>query len=87
MQFKYCPQCGSMDFASSVNGPVCRKCSYHGPLPEGSMEKINEIKKRAPRNISASAPVQSENASQSMKELAAKLKSLKGKSTGDVEFL
>ena len=87
MQFKYCPQCGSMDFASSANGPTCRNCLYHGPLPEGSMEKINEIKKRAPRTTAAPAHASSENASQSMKELAEKLKAMKGKSTSDVEFL
>jgi hypothetical protein len=51
------------------------------------MEKINEIKKRAPRNTASAPKALSENASQSMKELAEKLKSLKGKSTGDVEFL
>ena len=77
-----------MDFTSTPNGPTCRKCSYHGPLPEGSMEKINEVKKRAPRSISSSpAKVQSESASQSMKELAEKLKAMKGTSTSDVEFL
>lgn len=88
MQFKYCPQCGSMDFAPTQNGQRCRKCSHPGPFPEGSMEKINEIKRRAPRTTPSAAPAQqAENASQSMRELAEKLKSLKGKSTGDVEFL
>lgn len=76
-----------MDFISSPDGPACRKCSYHGPLPEGSMEKINEIKKRSPRTISSAPKTPSESASQSMKELAAKLKSMKGKTTSDVEFL
>lgn len=87
MQFRYCPQCGSMDFVSVQNGQRCRKCSHPGPFPEGSMEKINEIKKRAPRSVTAPTKAPSESASQSMKELAEKLKSLKGKSTGDVEFL
>lgn len=88
MQFKYCPQCGSMDFASTQNGQRCRKCSHPGPFPEGSMEKINEVKKRAPRSSTPAPSAQpAENASQSMRELAEKLKSLKGKSTGDVEFL
>jgi len=51
------------------------------------MEKINEIKKRAPRSVSTVASKPAENASQSMRELADKLKSMKGKSDGDVEFL
>jgi hypothetical protein len=76
-----------MDFAPAQNGLRCRKCSHPGPFPEGSMEKINEIKKRAPRSVSTVPSKPVENASQSMRELADKLKSMKGKSDGDVEFL
>ncbi len=87
MQFTYCPQCGSMDFMSAPNGKQCRKCHYQGPMSEGPMDKVNEIRKRAPKSVSSSPTKPAENASASMKELAEKLKSLKGKSTEDAEFL
>ncbi len=87
MQFKYCPQCGSMDFARAANGPQCRKCQYTGPLPEGSMDKINEIRRRAPKSVSMPVKPVNEDSSASMKQLAEKLKALKGKSTNEVEFL
>ena len=86
MQFTYCPQCGGMDFVSAPNGKQCRKCHYQGPLSEGPMDKVNEIRKRAPRMATAPSNP-SKEATPSMKELAEKLKSLKGKSTEDAEFL
>lgn len=90
MQFKYCPQCGSMEFVSSQNGIKCKKCLFPGPMKEGRMDEINEIKKRAPKM--AALPSANAAAGQALNkttanELAERLKALKGKSSEDVEFL
>ena len=85
MQFTYCPECGSMDFVSIPNGFQCRKCHFLGPMSEGSMDKINEVRKRSPRPNRA--PASPPSASPSVKELADRLKALKGKSTNEAEFL
>lgn len=87
MQFKYCPQCGSMEFVSHPNGLSCKKCHFQGVMPEGPMDKINEIRKRAPRQVVNPTPAPSHENAASVKELADRLRSLKGKSTSDVEFL
>lgn len=77
-----------MDLASAPNGPVCRKCKYQGPMPEASMDRINEIRKRSARMPAATskAPVGGPN-TPSAQELAERLKALKGKSTEEAEFL
>ncbi len=86
MQLKYCPQCGNMDFVSAANGLVCTLCHFGGPMAEGPMDKINEVRKKARSNLQ-NIPKLIPSTSQSMKELAEKLKSLKGKSSEDAEFL
>ena len=91
MQFKYCPQSGSLEHSQTNNRPQCRKCRYAGRMDEGPMDKINEIRKRAGR-VAAAGPSNAakpnpEQTKQTMNELAERLKSLKGKSTEDAEFL
>jgi hypothetical protein len=61
-------------------------------MSEGPMDKINEVGKRSSRttpvspSASSNPPNPGVNA-QSVKELEARLKALKGKSSEDVEFL
>ncbi|MFH0970250.1 MAG: hypothetical protein V1776_02200 [Candidatus Diapherotrites archaeon] len=89
MLFKYCPQCGSMEFVSIPNGKMCRKCAFQGKISEGSMDEINILRKRGgnrPLSPVVPSPVEGVN-SQSAKELAERLKALKGKSTENAEFL
>ena len=93
MHFAHCPQCGNMEFRAVAAGKECLKWHFAGKMPEGPMDAINAIRKRA-RTSSNTAHVQSKSAAEmaaensaSAKELAARLKSLKGKTTDDVEFL
>ncbi|MEK6902054.1 MAG: hypothetical protein AABX02_00505 [archaeon] len=60
-------------------------------MSEGPMDKINEVRKRVgraapavPSNVTKPNPEQTK---QTLNELAERLKSLKGKSNGDAEFL
>lgn len=110
MQLKFCPQCGGMEIIPSQSGEKCKRCNYMGAMEFGSMERINEIRKRFGRS-GPSGGTSSSNATgaglggligakssvptnmhvpgqgPTQSEIAERLKSLKGKSTSDVEFL
>ncbi len=110
-------------------GETCKRCRYHGPMDVGSIDHINEVRKRFSRGGTQAPGLPSANAGASAnsnisspsragapsvggglsgmsasikfdpsapkpipsdagnKMLAERLKALKGKSTGDVEFL
>ena len=118
-----------MELQMAQAGETCKRCRYHGPMDHGSMDRINEVRKRFSRggtqapglpsanaganpnsNVASPAragapsvggglssmsasikfdpvtpkPIPSDSGN---KMLAERLKALKGKSTGDVEFL
>ncbi len=95
MKHKFCPQCGSLDSKRLVSGmEECLRCKFKGDFKEGSMDEINAFRKSkrpAPEpaaSSSAGEPKQTfrPQLGTSNKELKEKLKSLKGKSTGDYEI-
>ena len=120
MQLKFCPQCGGMEISPAQAGDKCRRCNYLGPMDHGSMDRINEVRKRYRGGAAPAMGLPSANTSPSTsasaasagglsgllpsnsgapstpklvpsnagaQQLAERLKALKGKSTGDVEFL
>lgn len=115
MQLKFCPQCGGMEISPAQAGDKCRRCNYLGPMDHGSMDRINEVRKRyrgggapamglpsanpnpntpsgglsgmLPSGSGAPASPKLVPSNAGAQQLAERLKALKGKSTGDVEFL
>lgn len=103
-----------MEISPAQNGDKCRRCNYLGPMDHGSMDRINEVRKRFRGGGAPAMGLPSSNSSPSAgtglsgmasavkgsaaptvgtplnagaQQLGERLKALKGKSTGDVEFL
>ncbi|MDP2666972.1 MAG: hypothetical protein Q8P05_05740 [Candidatus Diapherotrites archaeon] len=89
MLFTYCPQCGGMAFREVAAGKECLSCHFIGKMAEGPMDAINTVRKRSRPGVSnaSTPPSNPPNNDASVKELADRLKNMKGKSDGNVEFL
>ncbi len=90
MKIKFCPQCAGIDIrALPTARDQCLKCKYIGEMKEGGMDEINSYKKSLKAGIQPplSGKQASPQNSPSSQQLRERLNSLKGKSTGDVEFL
>ena len=88
MKMKYCPMCAGVDIKYLPTArDQCGKCKYTGDMREGSMDEINSHRKALSSGMQPQAPNGGINTSVTTSQLKAKLNALKGKSTGDVEFL
>ncbi|VVB99089.1 Uncharacterised protein [uncultured archaeon] len=92
MKIKYCPSCGGIDIkALPTSRDQCMKCKFVGEMREGSMDEINQYAKSLKSGIQPQLPGQQAGPAGpgvgGAAQLKAKLNALKGKSTGDVEFL
>ena len=95
MKMKYCPNCAGISIRKNdVGMDACVKCHYSGTMNEGAIDEINSFVTRL-KNGSESRPTQATRYSEKKLRdgsptpnlLKEKLKSLKGKSTDDYEFL
>ncbi len=89
MKIKFCPQCAGIDIkALSAASDQCLRCKYTGDMKEGGMDEINSYKKSLKSGAVPSMPgqgaVQSKFTNAQLRE---RLNAMRGKSSGDVEFL
>ena len=89
MKIKYCPMCAGIDIkALALGNDQCNKCKHTGEMREGPMDEINSRKKSLQSGVIQPQPQGSgTNSSVSNSQLRERLNALKGKSTGDVDFL
>ena len=90
MKIEFCPSCGGIDVKKLAAGQLqCGKCKYTGEMREGSMDEINAYVKSLKSGVRPPLPGQGTaiNTNTSVSQLKAKLNSMKGTKTGDVEFL
>ncbi|GEM_PF-2591105 len=89
MKIPYCPSCAGIDLRQSSGKSDCLRCKYAGDMKEGGMDEINSYKKSLNSGVAPVLPGKPLGGSGSVtnSELRARLSAMKGKSTGDVEFL
>ena len=89
MKIPYCPSCAGIDIRSSSGKSECLRCKYTGEMKEGGMDEINSYKKSLNSGVQPVLPGSQVGAKSGVtnSELRARLSAMKGRSTGDVEFL
>ncbi len=89
MKIPYCPACAGIDLRSVSGKSECLRCKYTGEMKEGGMDEINSYKKSLKAGVVPAIPGKAIGGSGSVtnSELRARLGAMKGRSTGDVEFL
>jgi hypothetical protein len=75
-----------MEVKEGEDPPRCTRCHYSGKMSSGAMDEINKVRKSAERNRSSVVSFESKN-KESLESIKEKLKSLKGKSDENAEFL
>ena len=94
MRLTFCPRCAGIDLRRDSNTGMqkCNRCGYFGKMNEGAMDEINAYKKKLNKSMSSSETFANErvempNSEKSQNQLKERLKSLKGKSNQNSEFL
>lgn len=97
MKLKFCPSCASLDFGKDERSglPKCTRCGYTGKMDEGTIDEINSHKKflksGGKPNYDAYEVYKLDQSNaeitENQEKEKEKLKSLKGKSTPNYEFL
>lgn len=90
MKIEFCPSCAGIDIKKpATGGSECARCKYVGEMKEGGMDEINSYKKSLKAGVTPVIPGKAAGPSNRVtnSELRDRLAALKGKSSGDVEFL